>query len=222
MCIYIYIYVCICIYIYIYISISLSLYIYIYIYIYEVMVRPAPARAAPAPVPSQAVDPMAGTHTYTYYICWIYIYYIYIYIYIRIYCIYIYIYIYTYISRQARSWSRLPPARLRRSLGMHLFFKCTCFSVLFRYIIIVTLFDFSKNMVDRLEYIILNISDSSYSFLCARAKRDFLGPRANGSAMVAIFCPLGLFSEIVSSLLSLQTQPRRALNLFQTEVKYGK
>ena len=41
-------------------------------------------------------------------------------------------------------------------------------------------------------------------------------------AMVAIFCPLCLFCEIVSSLLSLQKQPNTAPNLFQRGVEYGK
>ena len=40
--------------------------------------------------------------------------------------------------------------------------------------------------------------------------------------MVAIFCPFGLFCEINISLLSLQTQPNTAPNLFQRGVEYGK
>ena len=40
--------------------------------------------------------------------------------------------------------------------------------------------------------------------------------------MVAIFCPFSLFCEINISLLSLQTQPNTAPNLFQRGVEYGK
>ena len=40
--------------------------------------------------------------------------------------------------------------------------------------------------------------------------------------MLAIFCPFGLFCEIVSSLLSLHTQPNTAPNIFQRGVEYGK
>ena len=40
--------------------------------------------------------------------------------------------------------------------------------------------------------------------------------------IVAIFCPFSQFCEIGISLLSLQKQPKTALNLFQTEVDYGK
>ena len=40
--------------------------------------------------------------------------------------------------------------------------------------------------------------------------------------MVAIFCPIGLFCEINTSLLSLQKQPNTAPNLFQRGVEYGK
>ena len=40
--------------------------------------------------------------------------------------------------------------------------------------------------------------------------------------IVAIFCPFSQFSEINISLLSLQTQPNPAPNLFQRGVEYGK
>ena len=40
--------------------------------------------------------------------------------------------------------------------------------------------------------------------------------------MVAIFYPFSLFCEITISLLSLQTQPNTAPNLFQRGVEYGK
>ena len=40
--------------------------------------------------------------------------------------------------------------------------------------------------------------------------------------MVAIFCPFSQFCEINSFLLSLQTQPNTAPNLFQRGVEYGK
>ena len=40
--------------------------------------------------------------------------------------------------------------------------------------------------------------------------------------MVAIFYPFSLFCETVISLLSLQTQPNTAPNLFQRGVEYGK
>ena len=40
--------------------------------------------------------------------------------------------------------------------------------------------------------------------------------------IVAIFCPFSQFCEINVSLLSLQTQPNTAPNLFQRGVEYGK
>ena len=40
--------------------------------------------------------------------------------------------------------------------------------------------------------------------------------------IVAIFCSFSQFCEISISLLSLQTQPNTAPNLFQRGVKYGK
>ena len=57
--------------------------------------------------------------------------------------------------------------------------------------------------------------------------RDSLLARSRSCAlvvidMVAIFCPFGLFCEINISLLSLQTQPNTAPNLFQRGVEYGK
>ena len=42
------------------------------------------------------------------------------------------------------------------------------------------------------------------------------------SYIVAIFYPFSQFCEINISLLSLQTQPNTAPNLFQTGVEYGK
>ena len=48
------------------------------------------------------------------------------------------------------------------------------------------------------------------------------GRRPRDIAMVAIFCPFGLFCEIVSFPSEPAKSPRTALNLFQTEVKYGK
>ena len=42
------------------------------------------------------------------------------------------------------------------------------------------------------------------------------------SIIVAIFYPFGQFCEINVSLLSLQTQPNAAPNLFQRGVEYGK
>ena len=43
-----------------------------------------------------------------------------------------------------------------------------------------------------------------------------------GSFIVAIFYPFSQFCEINISLLSLQTQPNTAPNLFQRGVEYGK
>ena len=40
--------------------------------------------------------------------------------------------------------------------------------------------------------------------------------------IVAIFCPFSQFCEITISLLSLQTQPNTAPDLFQSGVEYGK
>ena len=40
--------------------------------------------------------------------------------------------------------------------------------------------------------------------------------------MVAIFCPFSKFCEMNISLLSLQTQPNAAPNLYQRGVEYGK
>ena len=57
---------------------------------------------------------------------------------------------------------------------------------------------------------------------CGRAGGARGGGSCGGEVMVAIFYSFGLFCEVASSLLSLQKPPRTALNLFQTEVKYGK
>ena len=46
--------------------------------------------------------------------------------------------------------------------------------------------------------------------------------RAPANDIVAIFYPFSQFREINISLLSLQTQPNTAPNLFQRGVEYGK
>ena len=46
-------------------------------------------------------------------------------------------------------------------------------------------------------------------------RRASSGRSCSSSSMVAIFYPFSLFCEIVISLLSLQTQPSTAPNLFQ-------
>ena len=46
--------------------------------------------------------------------------------------------------------------------------------------------------------------------------------RLHAIIIVAIFCPFSQFCEINVSLLSLQTQPNTAPNLFQRGVEYGK
>ena len=46
-------------------------------------------------------------------------------------------------------------------------------------------------------------------------------PRAPRQVIVAIFNPFSQFCEIYISLLSLQTQPNTAPNLFQRGVEYG-
>ena len=46
--------------------------------------------------------------------------------------------------------------------------------------------------------------------------------RLHGSIIVAIFYPFSQFCEMNISLLSLQTQPNTASNLFQRGVEYGK
>ena len=55
------------------------------------------------------------------------------------------------------------------------------------------------------------------------ARRRAVPRRLNSNTTIlAIFYPFGLFCEIDVSLLSLQTQPNTAPNLFQMGVEYGK
>ena len=55
-----------------------------------------------------------------------------------------------------------------------------------------------------------------------RRRRSSAHGHERTESIVAIFYPFSLFCEIDVSLLSLQTQPNTAPNLFQRGVEYGK
>ena len=59
-----------------------------------------------------------------------------------------------------------------------------------------------------------------YIYICIYREREI--HTATCIIIVAIFYPFSQFCEIDSSLLSLQTQPNTAPNLFQRGVEYGK
>ena len=56
----------------------------------------------------------------------------------------------------------------------------------------------------------------------APAPETLKSQMTRSSGIVAIFYPFSQFCEITISLLSLQTQPNTAPNLFQRGVEYGK
>ena len=69
--------------------------------------------------------------------------------------------------------------------------------------------------------IAMNNSNNSNEYCNNSNKRELMNNRPR-SYIVAIFYPFSQFCEMNISLLSLQTQPNTAPNLFQRGVEYGK
>ena len=71
-------------------------------------------------------------------------------------------------------------------------------------------------------YLFLSLSLYIYIYTYTRIYVQPFFPNRARTNLVAIFYPFSQFCEINISLLSLQTQPNTAPNLFQRGVEYGK